>query len=150
MSRLYRVKRESCDGFPAEFFGSRWSEWRPLLFGKRRDVWFESSPMRDVTRQSALYELAVTDSDGTRTVVYLGSTGNLRRRMFAYRWRGSHISPLLYDALDKGLRVDARWMYVAQHKTFERIALLRFDYLWNASLNGTLRHHELRDTEAVR
>lgn len=124
------MSRAESDGFAAEMFGSVWTEWVPLLFPKRSDVWFERGNMRGFTRHEAIYELSLYD-EGKRTVVYLGKTKNLRRRMISYAWRGSHLSPLLMAALGEEKRVDARWFLTSKSNCAERLVLHRFEYAWN-------------------
>lgn len=136
--RLGRLVREQCDGFAAEMFGSVWTEWTPLLFAMRDGHWFRRASMRKVPRDPCVYELVIA-RDSQRVAVYLGKTRNLRRRLFAYAWRGSHLAPLLQEALAKGWRVETRWMEHKDPRLVEWLMLKRFDYAWNAGENGATR-----------
>lgn len=132
--RLYRLRRSDTDGFPAEFFGSEWTDWRPLLYPERSGVWYARANLR-APPESGVYEISLVNLDSHRRhVVYLGSTKNLRRRMWSYAWRGSHLSPLLKQSLDQGDRVDVRWFVSRMHETAEMLALKRFEYRFNLAL----------------
>lgn len=136
--RLYRLYRESCDGLAAEMFGSEWSEWTPLLYAVAQGAWYARGSLTKCPSASGVYELRVSDESGY-VCVYLGKTSNLRRRMFAYAWRGSHLSPLLAGELSGGRRVEARWCLHADPTLVEKLMLCRIDYAWNTAGNGAVR-----------
>lgn len=148
MPRLGRLVRERCDGFAAEMFGSVWTEWTPLLFAIRDSHWYRRASLARVPRTPCAYELAVY-RNGRRVAVYLGKTTCLRRRLFAYAWRGSHLAPLLQEALARGDRIDVKWMEHKDPRLVEWLMLKRFDYAWNAGENGTTRPVEEDDSTTL-
>ena len=111
-----------------------WTRWR--LIATRRE-WFDDQLDWD---GPACYELSVAGPrGGDRQVVYVGETGNEKKRVAAYARSGSHLSEIVADHLRDGWCL---WYHAwAKDSKAEAVAmenrLLRdFDYDWNILLNG--------------
>ena len=111
-----------------------WTNWRKIA---DRDEWFSDELDHD---GPACYELAIGGPrGGDIRPVYVGETGNERKRVVAYASHGSHLSKIIARHLKDG------WClyYRAQAKPTKKAAkvmqdrlLAEFDYDWNIQLNS--------------
>ena len=108
---------------------SRWTRWIKLA---STDEWF---PRNLWYRGPATYELGVGGPRyGGIEPVYVGETGNLRKRLSNYGEQGSHLWGEIDDVLDRGYTLYFRF----QRRRSKRAAvrsegyfLRKYDYLWN-------------------
>jgi hypothetical protein len=113
---------------------SNWTAWRKIA---DRRYWYDESLDWD---GPACYELAIAGPRGGEIIiVYVGETGNERKRVVAYASHGSHLSEIIHDHLKDGWHL----FYRAQTKSTKAEAvrmqnnlLAGYDYDWNIQLNG--------------
>lgn len=99
--------------------------------------------------QSAVYEIAQMDRDGSKRVVYLGMTGCVRERMldhyFGRRFSNTGIERLSNirhhkrDAILKGYSIHYRYRVVDSRMVstkLESTLLKKYNYPWNIDENG--------------
>ncbi len=112
----------------------RWTSFRPLA---TLHDWSSDSLDHD---GPAVYELAIAGprGGGLRTV-YLGETGNERRRLAAYGRDGSHLGEIIAWHMRQGWHLHYRAVALPSKeaaRTLQNRLLARFDYDWNLSLNA--------------
>lgn len=88
----------------------------------------------------ACYELAIAGPrGGNLRPVYIGETGNERRRVVAYASHGSHLAEIIDDHLRRGWTI---WYRAQGLKSkvaavaMQNKLLQRFEYDWNIQLNA--------------
>ena len=130
-----------------------WSSWKNLRFPGRNPP-----NLANIPEAMGLYELAVCKG-GTRRVVYLGSSGNLRDRLQAYQANGSHKDTQINKTLGHGMKIMARYRKqitsrrklinrnmiggeaatLFKYEIAENGLLETYDYSWNVRRNNGLR-----------
>lgn len=112
---------------------TRWTRWIRLAYG---DEWF---PENIKYRGPATYELGVGGHrHGNIESVYVGETGNLRKRLSNYGEKGSHRWREIDDVLDRGYALYYRYQRRRSKQTAkssEGYYLRKYDYNWNVQSN---------------
>ncbi|RMZ55282.1 hypothetical protein APUTEX25_005560 [Auxenochlorella protothecoides] len=90
--------------------------------------------------QPGIYEFALCHPRFAekRVKVYVGKTGNMRRRQATHAAGASHLAPLMHFALQQGYTILTRFKYLATILKESQL-LCRYDYAWNAVQNGPRR-----------
>ena len=108
---------------------STWTRWRKIADRKHwyNDTFDYEGP--------ACYELAIGGPrGGNMRIVYVGETGNEKRRISAYARHGSHLSEIIDWHLKKGwclfYHAQAKKTKAAAKKMQNRL-LAKYDYDWN-------------------
>jgi hypothetical protein len=110
----------------------RWTDFRRLA---TRTTWFSESLDND---GAATYELAIAGPrGGDLTIVYVGETGEERRRLSAYGRDGSHLAEIIRWHLREGWHLYFR--AVSMHskdaaRALQDQLLARFEYEWNRTV----------------
>ncbi len=110
-----------------------WTRWTRLAYA---DEWFP-----DNTKYSgpATYELGVGGPRrGNIGAIYVGETGNLKKRLSNYGDRGSHLWREINDVLDQGHALYYRYQKRRSKRAAKRSEsyyLRTYDYDWNIADN---------------